>query len=243
MEGLGGAGRGLDVTNRLLLALCFEAEFDESTHRFRARDSLFRRPLTDSGFSVYGQSQREDSPIRAAWRPTSSRRFSLPHVFWCNRKAAHMQACPGGSRRGVHLFPMAVDGLHFCGGVCCVSNKLTDLFPKARRFKRGNLSAIHPQQVRLLRPDRIVRAPLFGARVGCWAPLPLGSLCPKPRWFNGQRRLSEAELFALGSECHHRLTYCPQYPCTHLRSCVRAGKGLDEPVRDARRDTSRLVLL
>ena len=61
----------------------------------------------------------------------------------------------------------------FCGGVCCVSNKLADLFPKAGRFKRGELSAIHPQQGRLLRADRIVRAaPGLGSRVrrGCRAP-------------------------------------------------------------------------
>ena len=149
-----------------------------------------------------------------------------------------------GSRRAARLFPMAVDGLHFCGGVCCVSNKLTDLFPKARRFERGNLSAIHPQQVRFLRPDRIVRKALvFGARGGCWAPLPLCSLCPKPRWFDGQRPLSETELLTLGSECPHRLTRRPQYPCAYFRSCVRAGKRLDEPVRDASRDPSRLVLL
>jgi DNA replication protein DnaC len=72
------SNRGFAEWGEVLLALCFEAEFDESTHRFRPRDPLFRRPLKNSGLRVCGQSQLEDGPIPAAWRPTSSsRRFSL----------------------------------------------------------------------------------------------------------------------------------------------------------------------
>lgn len=82
MADRGGAGLLVclrtDADIRLLLAFCFEAEFDESTHRFRPRDPLFRRPFKNSGLRVCGQSQLEDGPIPAAWRPTSSsRRFSL----------------------------------------------------------------------------------------------------------------------------------------------------------------------
>ena len=59
-------GAGLLVCHRSDTDTRFEAEFDESTHRFRARDALLRRPLTNSGLRVFGQSQREDGPIPAA---------------------------------------------------------------------------------------------------------------------------------------------------------------------------------
>ena len=117
-----------------------------------------------------------------------------------------------------------------------MSDKLADSFPKARRFKRGDLSAMHPQQSRLFRTDHILRgAPGFGSSVRHRAPRP-------PCWLRvreapslaKQRPPSEAEFFALGT-VSHPLTCYPQYPCAYLGSCVRSGKRLDQPVRDARR--------
>ena len=136
-----------------------------------------------------------------------------------------------------------VDGLRFCRGACCVSDKLADLFPEVRRFKRGDLSAIHPQQGRLFRTDHIVRgAPGFGSSVRR-GPRPPRPLRRETRWLDRERRPSEAEFFALGNDSPHPLTGCPQHPCAYLGSCVRAGKRLNQPVRDARRDATRLVLL
>ena len=116
-------------------------------------------------------------------------------------------------------------------------DKLADLFPKARRFKRGHLSAIHPEQGRLLRTDLFVRgSPGFGSPVRHLAWRPLCPLSPEPRWSDRQRRRSEARFFALGKGSPHPFKCCPQYPCAYLGSCVRAGKRLNQPVGDARRD-------
>jgi hypothetical protein len=82
-------------------------------------------------------------------------------------------AHPAAQEGSAPLFRMAADGLHFCGAVCCVSNKLTDLFPKAGRFKRGNLSAIHPSRspfsvLIASFEKRLFSVPVWG--VGCRCP-------------------------------------------------------------------------
>ena len=41
----------------------------------------------------------------------------------------------------------------------------------------------------------------------------------------------------------HPLTCCSQRPRAYLGSCVSGGKGLDQPVRDARRSAGRLIFL
>ena len=99
-------------------------------------------------------------------------------------------------------------------------DKLADLFPKARRFKRGHLSAIHPEQGRLLRTDLFVRgSPGFGSPVRHLAWRPLCPLSPEPRWSDRQRRRSEARFFARG-----RALLIPSNAVrnTHARTLVRA---------------------
>ena len=90
-------------------------------------------------------------------------------------------------------------------------DKLADLFPKARRFKRGHLSAIHPEQGRLLRTDLFVRgSPGFGSPVRHLAWRPLCPLSPEPRWSDRQRR--------------RRALLIPSHAVrnTHARTLVRA---------------------
>ena len=174
-------------------------------------------------------------PRRPSSVMNSRRRRGAHFARYPRAKADHALACDP---------PMTpVDGLRFCRGACCVSDKLADLFPKARRFKWGDLSAIHPQQGCLLRTDHILRGAL-----GCVSSVRHGAPrppCPlrvrEALWSDRQRRPSEAEFFALGNDSTYPLTCCPQHPCAHLGSCVRAGKRLNQPVRDARRDATRLV--
>src|SRR3981189_2550251 len=97
-----------------------------------------------------------------------------------------------------------VDGLRFCRGACCVSDKLADLFPKARRFKRGDLSAIHPQQGRLFRT--INTAPMGRASISSRPP----NIAQSPEicatFHNSKRQVGSALGVALLTTVGSRLT-------------------------------------
>ena len=140
--------------------------------------------------------------------------------------------------------PPGASGCACLRGACCASDKLAHVLAKGRSLKRRDLFTIHPQQGRLVRADQLFRgSPFFGSLLRHRARQPPCPCARSVALLDMHMRPSQAPFFVLRNNFPHPLTCCSQHPRAYLGSCVGAGKGLDQPVRDAHRGAGRLIFL
>ena len=156
----------------------------------------------------------------------------------------YIVSTPGEFEPRGDLFPAT--GCSLLSRACGPHNDLTDPPAKGRGVKRCDLSAIHPEQGRLVRahgPFRQVAS--FGSflRHGVEICDPIKSVTRLGLEDLHRARRRQAPFCVRESTRSDQLTCCPQRPRAYLGSCIGTGKRLDQPVRDAGRGAGLLIFL